>query len=425
VPANDGPIDVAIVGGGIVGLATAYRLLEARPDLCIVVLERERTVASHQSGHNSGVVHAGLYYAPGSLKARLCREGKAELEAFADAHGIPIERTGKLVVAVDPSELERIEGLRLRAVANEVPGLEVVGPERIREIEPHAAGIKALWSPSTGIVDYRRVALAYADEVRARGGTIHLGTVVESIEERSANVVLGTSGGPIEARAVVACAGLWADRVAAMTGDSGRDAPRIVPFRGDYYTLTEDARHLVRGLIYPVPDPRFPFLGVHFTKRIDGAVSAGPNAVLAFKRTGYRRRDLSVRDLAATLAYPGFLRLAGRYLSTGLAEMWRDLSKGAFLKELQRYVPELKADQIVFGPSGVRAQALARDGTMVDDFDLAGSGRILHVRNAPSPAATASLAIGRELAARTMERFELQPPGPVTPGRRVRRARGA
>ena len=400
-------MDVAIVGGGIVGLATALRLLDARPDLRIVILERETELASHQSGHNSGVVHAGLYYAPGSLKARLCREGKAEVEAFAEAHGIPIERTGKLVVALDPSELERFEGLRRRAVDNGVPGLEVVGPERMREIEPHAAGIKALWSPTTGIVDFRRIALAFADEVRTRGATIHPGTTVESIEERPASVVLGTTAGPVEARAVVACAGLWADEVAAMTGDSGRGAPRIVPFRGDYYTLTEDARPLVRGLIYPVPDPRFPFLGVHFTKRIDGAVWAGPNAVLALKRTGYRRRDLSVRDLASTLAYPGFLRLAGRYLSTGLAEMWRDVSKGAFLKELQRYVPELKADQIVFGPSGVRAQALARNGTMVDDFDLAGSGRILHVRNAPSPAATASLAIGRELASRAIERFEL------------------
>ena len=407
MPANDGSNDVAIVGGGIVGLATALRLLEARPGLRIVIVERERELARHQSGHNSGVVHAGLYYAPGSLKARLCREGKAEVEAFAAAHDIPIERTGKLVVALDPSELERFEGLRERAVANGVPGLEVVGPERIREIEPHAAGIRALWSPTTGIVDFRRVALAYADEVRARGGTIQLSTAVEAIEERPSSVVLETSTGPIEARAVIACAGLWADRVAAMTGDGGRGAPRIVPFRGDYYTLTEDARSLVRGLIYPVPDPRFPFLGVHFTKRIDGAVWAGPNAVLAFKRTGYRRTDVSLRDLGGTLAYSGFLRLAGRHLATGLAEMWRDVSKGAFLKELQRYVPELRADQIVFGPSGVRAQALARDGTMVDDFDLAGSGRILHVRNAPSPAATASLAIGRELAGRAIERFEL------------------
>lgn len=399
--------DVVVVGGGIVGLATAYRLLEARPGLRLAVLEKEPELASHQSGHNSGVVHAGLYYAPGSLKARLTREGKAELEAFCAARAIPLEQTGKLVVALSEDELPRFEALRERAAANAVPGLEVLGPERIHEIEPHAAGIRALWSPSTGIVDFRVVALAYADEVRARGGAISTSRAVTGIETRPGQIVVRTNSGEIVAAAVIACAGLWADRVAALTGDAGPGAPRIVPFRGDYYTLTPDARHLVRGLIYPVPDPRLPFLGVHFTRRIDGQVWAGPNAVLAFARAGYRRRDLSVRDLAGTLAYPGFRRLALKYLRTGLAEMWRDLSKGAFLAELQRYVPELRGEQITFGPSGVRAQALAPDGTMVDDFDLAGSGRVLHVRNAPSPAATASLAIGRVLAQRAMDQFGL------------------
>jgi L-2-hydroxyglutarate oxidase LhgO len=400
-------LDVAIVGGGIVGLATALRLLEERPDLRLGIVEQEAELASHQSGHNSGVIHAGLYYAPGSLKARLCREGKSALEAYCTARGIPFDTVGKLVVALDDSELARLEALRERATANGVPGLEVVGPERIRELEPHAAGVRALWSPTTGIVDFRRVALAYADDVRAAGGSIWTARRVTGIDQRPDGLVVRTTGGDLVARAVVACAGLWADRVAALTGDAGPGAPRIVPFRGDYYTLTPDARPLVRGLIYPVPDPRFPFLGVHFTKRIDGAVWAGPNAVLAFARTGYRRRDLSVPDLAGTLAYPGFLRLAGKYLRTGLAEMWRDWAKGAFLRELQRYVPELRSDQITFGPSGVRAQALARDGSLVDDFDLAGSARILHVRNAPSPAATASLAIGRELAGRAIERFGL------------------
>jgi len=400
-------LDIAIVGGGIVGLATALRLLEQRPDLRLGIVEQEPELAAHQSGHNSGVVHAGLYYAPGSLKARLCREGKAALEAYCTEKGIPLDTTGKLVVAIDKTELARLDALRERASANGVPGLEVVGPERIREIEPHAAGIQGLWSPSTGIVDFRRVALSYADDVRALGGSIWTGRRVTAIERRPDAVVVRTTGGELVAGAVVACAGLWADRVAELTGDAGPDAPRIVPFRGDYYTLTPDARPLVRGLIYPVPDPRFPFLGVHFTKRIDGAVWAGPNAVLAFARTGYRRRDVSVPDLARTLAYPGFLRLAGKYLRTGLAEMWRDWSKPAFLRELRRYVPALRADQIAFGPSGVRAQALARDGALVDDFDLAGSARILHVRNAPSPAATASLAIGRELAGRAIERFGL------------------
>ena len=409
--AESGPrYDVAIVGAGLVGLATARHLLLARPELRLVVVEKEAGVAGHQSGHNSGVVHAGLYYPPGSLKATLCREGKAALEAYCEQKAIPLEHTGKLVVALTDDELPRLAALHERATANSVPGLELVGPERIREIEPHAAGIRALWSPSTGIVDFRRVAMSYADDVRAAGGSIETGREVTSIEERPTEIVLHTPGGDILARSVITCAGLWADRVAAMTrGAEGTNGagPRIVPFRGDYYTLMPAARPLVNGLLYPVPDPSFPFLGVHFTKRIDGEVWAGPNAVLAFARDGYRRRDVSARDLAGTLTYPGFLRLATRYLRTGLAEMWRDWSKGAFLRELQRYLPELRSEDIAFGPSGVRAQALARDGTMVDDFDFAGSGRVLHVRNAPSPAATASLAIGRVVADRLQGAFAL------------------
>jgi L-2-hydroxyglutarate oxidase LhgO len=396
--------DIVVIGGGIVGLASATRLLEARPDLRLAIVEKEAELATHQSGHNSGVLHAGLYYAPGSLKARLCREGKALIEAFAEAHDIPFEPCGKLVVALDETELDRLATLRERATANGVPGLEEVGPERIREIEPHAAGIRALWSPETGIIDFRRVALAMAADLRARGVAIFTGREVRSLAGRGAEVVVGTSGGDLLAGFVVACAGLQADRVAALGGE--RDGPRIVPFRGDYYTLTDDARSLVRGLIYPVPDPRFPFLGVHFTKRIDGAVWAGPNAVLAFAREGYRRRDLRPRDVAGTLTDRGFLRLARRHLRTGLAEMWRDWWKPAFVAELRRYVPEIRSDQLVFGPSGVRAQALARDGTLVDDFVLGGRGRVLHVRNAPSPAATSSLAIGGLLATTALERLD-------------------
>jgi L-2-hydroxyglutarate oxidase LhgO len=406
-PTGGDAVDVVIVGGGIVGLATARRLLQDRPGLRLVVLEREPELAAHQSGHNSGVVHAGLYYAPGSLKAKLCREGKAALESYCVQKGIPLEHIGKLVVALNDAELPPLTALHERATANGVPGLELVGPERMREIEPHAAGIQGLWSPTTGIVDFRAVTLSYADDIRSAGGTIETSRRVSAIDDRTGGAVVRTADqGEVAARAVVVCAGLWADRVAAMTRDAGRDAPRIVPFRGDYYTLTPDARGLVRGLVYPVPDPRFPFLGVHFTRRIDGNVWAGPNAVLAFSRTGYRRRDVSLPDLLGTLTYPGFVRLATKYLRTGLAEMWRDWSKGAFLRELQRYVPELRGDQIVFGPSGVRAQALARDGTMVDDFDFAGSGRVLHVRNAPSPAATASLAIGRVITERVEERLD-------------------
>ena len=396
--------DVVVVGGGILGLATAHRLLEVRPGIRLAVVEKEAELATHQSGHNSGVLHAGLYYAPGSLKARLCREGKAEIEQFAERHGIPFERCGKLVVALDEAELPRLSALRERAEANGVPGLEAVGPERIRELEPHAAGIAGLWSPETGIIDFQRVALALGDTIRGAGGEIRTSMPVTGIKERPGEVVVRTPGGELVAGQVVACAGLHADRLARQT-DSEAD-PRIVPFRGDYYTLDESARGLVRGLIYPVPDPRFPFLGVHFTKRIDGSVWAGPNAVLAFAREGYRRRDIRPLELASTLLYPGFLRLAGRYLRTGLAEMWRDWWKPAFVRELQRYVPEIRADQLRFGPSGVRAQALARDGTLVDDFALGGSGRVLHVRNAPSPAATSSLSIGRVLAEQVVERLD-------------------
>jgi L-2-hydroxyglutarate oxidase LhgO len=400
--------DVVIVGAGIVGLATALRLLERLPDLRIVVLDKEPEVAVHQSGHNSGVVHAGIYYAPGSLKARLCTEGKAELERFAEEQDIPLERCGKLIVALADDELARLDTLRERAIANAVPDLEAVGPERIREIEPHVAGVRGLWSPTTGIVDFRRVALAYAAILRDRGAAIVTGARVTAIPARGAQRVVETSRGSVEARVVISCAGLHSDRVAALTGRPDRAAPRIVPFRGDYYALVPAARHLVRGLLYPVPDPRFPFLGVHFTKRIDGEVWAGPNAVLAFAREGYRRRDVSVRDMAGVLTDPGFLRLARRYLGTGLAEMWRDVSKRAFVGELRRFIPEIADRDLIPGPSGVRAQALNRDGSLADDFVLDGGIGVLHVRNAPSPAATSSLAIGRVLAETAIDRFGLR-----------------
>jgi L-2-hydroxyglutarate oxidase LhgO len=400
-------VDVAIIGGGIVGLATALRLSESRPHLRITVLEKEPNVATHQSGHNSGVLHAGLYYATGSLKARLCRQGKSELEAYAAGHGIAIRYPGKLVVALNEQELPRLADLKSRAMANGVDGLEEIGPERIRELEPHATGIRALWSPRTGIIDFRAVARAYADDLTARGVEIRTARLVTAIKQRVDGVTVSTSLGELQAAHVIACAGLQADRVAAMTGDSGREVPRIVPFRGDYYTLTPDARGLVSRLLYPVPDPRFPFLGVHFTPRHDGEVWVGPNAVLAFAREGYRRTDVNLRDLLDTLGYRGFQRLAIRYWRMGAAEMWRDLSKRAYVREMQRYLPEIRSDQVRFGPSGVRAQAVANDGVMVDDFSLGGSGRLLHVRNAPSPAATSSLAIGRLLSEAAIERFAL------------------
>jgi (S)-2-hydroxyglutarate dehydrogenase len=388
--------DLLVVGGGILGLATAREMLARHPELRVVVVEREPHLADHQTGHNSGVVHAGLYYTPGSLKARLCREGKVALEAYCAEKGIVVNRVGKLVVALTQDELPRFETLEAKARENGVEGLETVGPERIRELEPHALGIRGLWSPGTGIVDFRAVANAYADDIRAAGGTIETSRALTGLRERDGDVIAETTRGDIVADRIIACAGLWSDRVAAMTGDDGSE--RIVPFRGDYYRLTPDARSLVRGLIYPVPDPQFPFLGIHFTRRHDGAVWAGPNAVLALARDGYRRYDFDLREMIAIARHAGFRRLARKFWRTGLAEQWRDLSKRAFADELRRYVPELRNDQLRFGPSGVRAQAIDPDGTLVDDFRLGGSRRIVHVRNAPSPGATASLAIARVLA---------------------------
>jgi len=397
--------DLIIIGGGIVGLAAAYQLLLRRPGISLALVEKEPELAFHQTGHNSGVLHAGLYYAAGSKKARLCREGKAALEKFADEHGIPYEHCGKLVVALSEEELPRLSAIRDRALANGVEGLEEIGPERIREIEPHAAGIRALWSPKSGIIDFRRVSLAYSEEIGLRGGAVLTGREVRGIAGRDGGWIVQTGAGDLSCRSLVSCAGLQSDRVAAMTGAEGDE--RIVPFRGDYYTLKPEARRLVRGLLYPVPDPRFPFLGVHFGRTMAGEVRAGPNAVLAFAREGYRRSDLSLEDLSQTLAFPGFRHLIRRNWKTGLAELWRDWSKSAFTARLRRYVPEIRRGDLLFGPSGVRAQAVRSDGTLVEDFSIGESPNALHVRNAPSPAATASLAIGREIMELAVNRFGL------------------
>jgi L-2-hydroxyglutarate oxidase LhgO len=397
-------IDVVVIGGGIVGLSTALQLLERRPGLRLALLEKEPELATHQSGHNSGVLHAGLYYRPGSLKARLCREGKLAVERFAEEHGIPYEHRGKVVIALDESELLRLAELERRGVANGVEGIRAIGPEELRELEPHAAGIRALHSPQTGVIDFRRVALAYAHDVRARGGVILTGREAMAVRSLAGVHEVETSAGPVQARCLIACAGLHADRVAAMTGNAPRDH-RIVPFRGDYYTFRPEARRLVNGLIYPVPDPSFPFLGVRFTRQIDGGVVAGPNAVFALAREGYRRTDVRPRDLAGILAFSGFWRLAARNLRMGAAEAWRDAVKSAFVAEMQRYLPEIQASDVDFGPSGVRGQALARDGSLADDFLLEGARNVLHVLNAPSPAATASPAIGSYLADQAIDRF--------------------
>jgi (S)-2-hydroxyglutarate dehydrogenase len=396
--------DVVVIGAGIVGLATARQLLRSHPGLKVTVVDKEPTIAAHQTGHNSGVLHAGVYYAPGSRKALMCRAGKAELEAFATEHGIPFVHCGKLIVALDESERPKLADLLARATGNGVAGAELVGPERMKEIEPHAAGVAALWSPETGVIDFRRVAEALAEEIKAAGGELLLCRRVTTIKDMADARIIETTGGTLAARDLIVCAGLQADRLAAMTRTPG---PRIVPFRGDYYLLRPEAAAMVKALIYPVPDPRFPFLGVHFTRRIDGEVWAGPNAVLAFAREGYRRRDISPADMAGVLTYRGFLRVAGKYMSMGLGEMWRDYSKRAFLAALRRYMPELTLADLLPGPSGVRAQAIDICGGMVDDFAIGGSAHVLHVQNAPSPAATASLAIGSWLADAASDRFGL------------------
>ena len=395
-----GPVDldVAVIGAGIVGLAAAREILARHPGTRLTVLDKESTIAAHQTGRNSGVIHTGIYYAPGSLKARLCVAGSRELYAFCEQHGIATERCGKLIVALDQREIPALEELYRRGTENRVEGLEVVGPDRIRELEPHCAGIRAIWSPMTGIVDFRRVAEAMAGDIERAGGSVRPGVEVTAIAVRGATVALATTRGPLTAARVVSCAGLHSDRLATRSGAPAD--PTIVPFRGDYWQLRPERRHLARNLIYPVPDPRFPFLGVHFTRRIDdGAVWLGPNAVLAFAREGYRRRDLDLRDLTRVLTNPSFLRLAGRFWRMGAAEIYRDYSKRAFVASCQRFIPELRPEDVIPGPSGVRAQALASGGRLVDDFIVNVQGaRLIHVRNAPSPAASSALSIGRLIA---------------------------
>ena len=390
--------DVLVVGAGIVGLAGARELLRRHPGLRLALIDKEQCIGVHQTGHNSGVIHSGIYYAPGSLKAQLCVAGARELYAYCEQHGISTERCGKVIVATDESELGRLRALYERGVANGVEGLELVGAERLRELEPHCAGVAALWSPATGIVDYSLVARAYARDVQEAGGEVHTGRALLALRKLPDRVLLETSGGELEARRVITCAGLQSDRVAGLSG--GAREPRIVPFRGDYWQLRPEARHLCRNMIYPVPDPAFPFLGVHATRRIGtGEVWLGPNAVLAFAREGYGRLDLRPRDLGQVLLNRGFRRLARRYWRMGAVEMWRDYSKRAFWRSVRRYLPDVRLEDMVPGPSGVRAQALDARGGLVDDFvvDVQGD-RVLHVRNAPSPAATSSLAIGRLVA---------------------------
>ncbi|MGA2377615.1 MAG: L-2-hydroxyglutarate oxidase [Candidatus Sulfotelmatobacter sp.] len=391
----DSYYDVIIVGGGIVGLSVALEITQRFPRLRTLLLEKEDRVARHQSGHNSGVIHSGIYYKPGSLKAKLCVAGAAAMIEFCREHGIPHSICGKVIVATSQEELQSLEELRRRGEANGVAGVRLIGSAELRDVEPNASGLKALVVPSTGVTDYVAVCDKYAELIVERGASILTSAEVLSIKRSANEVVLETARGAFSTTYLINCAGLFSDRISRMAGDDPEVT--IAPFRGEYYDLIPDRSSLVRALIYPVPDPRFPFLGVHFTRRISGRVDAGPNAVLAFRREGYRRTDFKLKDMASSLAFPGFWRMAAKYWRSGLDEVHRSFSKPAFVRALQRLVPAVRDEDLVPGGSGVRAQALKRDGTLVDDFQFVQSGNVLHVLNVPSPAATASLLIGRAI----------------------------
>lgn len=393
--------DVAIVGGGIVGLATACAMLEVAPRTRLVLLEKEARPGMHQSGHNSGVVHSGLYYKPGSSKARTCVLGAQRMLAYCEARRLPCRVVGKVVVAVDERELPRLDELERRGTANGVAGLRRIGPDALREIEPFARGVAALHVPGAAIVDYAAVAQALADDVRGLGGDLRLSCALREARRETSGWRLVTDRGDVATNRLVTCGGLWSDRLAALA-EGRRPDVRIVPFRGEYWRLREECEDWVRGLIYPVPDPRFPFLGVHFTRMVGGGVECGPNAVLALRRDGYRRGDFSFRDALSTLCWPGFWRLAARHFATGAAESWRSHRRSAFATALRRLGPPVTADDLVQADAGVRAQALQRNGALVDDFLVVDTPDSMHVLNAPSPAATASLAIGTELATRAL-----------------------
>lgn len=394
--------DVAIVGGGIVGLATAYQLAHQHPDRRVVVLEKEDCLAAHQTGRNSGVIHSGVYYRPGSLRAENCREGKRALVDFCEREGVAFDLCGKVIVAVTDDERPRLHAIFERGQQNRIP-CELIGPERLNELEPHVTGVEAIHVPEAGIVDFVGVCERLAAHVREHGHDVVLRARVYGLHVERDGVKVETTAGVFEARYVVNCAGLYSDHIARMSGQDPE--VQIVPFRGEYYALKPHARHLCRNLIYPVPDPAFPFLGVHFTRMVEGGVECGPNAVLAFAREGYTFGEVDLRELRETLAYAGFRRLAKRHWRTGLFEMWRSLSKQAFVRSLQRLVPEIRADHLEPAPSGVRAQAVTPSGDLVDDFLVKETARVVNVCNAASPAATAALNVGRYIVDRLAVRF--------------------
>ena len=396
--------DVAVIGGGIVGLATAKALVE-RGVRNLVVIEAERHLAAHQTGHNSGVIHSGIYYKPGSAKATNCAAGRELMYRFCADHGIPHDRCGKVIVAVEERELPALAEIERRGHANGLTGLKRLNAAELREHEPHVAGVAGLFVPDTGIVNYKAVTAKYAELVTAGGGEVRTAVRFVGLKRDGNELVLQTTAGELRAKHLVNCAGLQSDRVARLCGvDPG---VTIIPFRGEYYDLKPHAAHLCRNLIYPVPDPRFPFLGVHFTRMIGGGVEAGPNAVLAFRREGYRFRDFSTKDMLEMARHRGFWVMAAKYWLTGLGEMKRSLSAYSFWKSLNRLIPDIKRDDIVPSGAGVRAQAVTPDGKLVDDFFIRGEGRMVHVLNAPSPAATASISVGRSIAALASKEFGL------------------
>ncbi|XP_053671399.1 L-2-hydroxyglutarate dehydrogenase, mitochondrial [Anopheles nili] len=410
--------DIVVVGGGIVGVASAREILLRHPALRVAIVEKEEKLAFHQSGHNSGVIHAGIYYKPGSLKAKLCVEGLHLSYKYFDEKNVPYKKVGKLIVATNPDEVERLNNLYQRALANNVPDVQMVDQAKIRDIEPYCKGLKAIWSPQTGIVDWGLVTQYYSRDFKAVGGVVYVNFKVTKFTEATNNldfpiVVRSENGDEIYARNILTCGGLQSDKLAEMTGCSS--IPKIVPFRGEYLLLNSDKCHMVRGNIYPVPDPRFPFLGVHFTPRMDGSVWLGPNAVLAFRREGYRWSDIDVPELIDALRFPGFIKMASKFVGSGLKEIARSALIPLQVRELQKFIPDIHEYDVTRGPAGVRAQALDNDGNLVDDFVFDhGSGEsalaknILHCRNAPSPGATSSLSIAKMIADKIEEEFHIK-----------------
>ena len=395
--------DFIIVGAGIVGLATALKLIEKDPKQKILILEKENRISAHQTGNNSGVIHSGIYYKPGSLKAKNCVKGYKQLIDFCDKHNVKYDLCGKVIVAVEQSELNYLDILLERGKANGLSDLRKISKEELNEIEPYVNGIAGLFVPQTGIIDYKDVSEKYVEIFLSKGGVLHLNDKVIDFHESSSEIEVITNKGNYNANAVITCGGLQSDILARKTNHD-LDL-KIIPFRGEYYKIKEDRKHLVKNLIYPVPDPAFPFLGVHFTRMINGEVEAGPNAVLALKREGYKKTDINIKELYETLTWPGFQIVAKKYWRTGFGEFYRSFSKSAFVKALQRIIPEITEDDLIKGGAGVRAQACDRTGGLLDDFSIIKNNRIVHVCNAPSPAATSSLAIGEHITSEVLEYF--------------------